>query len=306
MAISTCASLSDTAHIKDALFQINETGLHGTPDFPVAVYEDDVTNNYVNWHWHKEFEVGFVTKGTIFLECGSRKYILNSNDVFFINSDVLHSMYNYNPPQNSVFKSITFLGSIVGGTENSIFHNKYLLPILNNKHFRDIVLTPKDNYHQKVLELLTNVWNTVFSEIPDYEIIVRNELSDLFRILLHLPEENNILINSEHNYLQENRVQIILDYMHHHYAEALSLDDLAQAASVSSNEVLRCFKSIVGQSPIKYLKNYRLQSAAYMLRNTDYSIGAIYELCGFQDNSYFSKSFKELYHCTPREYKLSS
>lgn len=305
MAISTCVSLSNINHTKDALFQINETGLHGTPEFPVAIYDDNVTKNYANWHWHKEFEVGFVTDGTVLLECGNRKYILNKNDVFFINSNVLHSMYNHNPPYNAVFRSIAFDGSIIGGNENSVFYNKYLLPILSNNHFRDIVLTPKDNYHQKILELLTNTWDTIFSEILDYEIIIRNELSNLFRILIHLPE-NNILINSEHNFLQENRVQIILDYIHQHYTEVLSLDDLAQAAAISKNEVLRCFKSVIGQSPIKYLKNYRLQSAAYMIRNTDYSIGAIYELCGFQDNSYFSKSFKEMYHCTPREYKLTS
>jgi len=139
------------------------------------------------------------------------------------------SLSNINHKKDA-FRSIVFDGSIVGGNENSVFYNKYLLPILNNNHLRDLVLTPKDNYHQKIFESLTNTWDTIFSEIPDYEMIVRNELSNLFRILIHLPENN-----------------------------------------------LRCFKSIIGQSPVKYLKNYRLQSAAYMIRNTDYAIGAICE-----------------------------
>ncbi len=37
-----------------------------------------------------------------------------------------------------------------------------------------------------------------------------------------------------------------------------------------------------------------------------YSIGQICELCGFDDNSYFSKSFKEMYHCTPLAYREKS
>ncbi|MBQ6416087.1 MAG: AraC family transcriptional regulator [Butyrivibrio sp.] len=40
-----------------------------------------------------------------------------------------------------------------------------------------------------------------------------------------------------------------------------------------------------------------------MLKSSTYSVQTIYELCGFDNNSYFSKSFKELFHCSPREYR---
>src|SRR5699024_587192 len=103
--------------------------------------------------------------------------------------------------------------------------------------------------------------------------------------------------------LLEDRVQIILNYIHANYSKNITLDDLAMVANVSKSEVLRCFKSIINISPIKYLKNFRLQNAAYMLKNSSYSIQTIYELCGFDSNSYFSKSFKEIYLCSPREYR---
>lgn len=307
MAVSICASLTNPARVgtkaQDTAAHINESSMHGTPGFPVAIYDDDITNDFVNWHWHEEFEVGFVTHGTILLECGSRKYTLHCGDIFFINSNVLHSMYNGSLSKKAALKAIIFHGSVVGGKENSVFHKKYLLPILNSNHFKDIILRENDNHYQSVFALLNEIWDSVFSEIPDYEMIVRNAISDLFRILKHFPE-NNIQIPSGHNYLQESRVQVILTYIHQHYAENFSLDDLAREAAVSKSEVLRCFKSIIGQSPIKYLKIYRLQSAAYMIKETTYSIGTICELCGFEDNSYFSKSFKEMYHCTPREYRM--
>lgn len=78
MAITTCTSLSS----QNALHNIDETGTHGTPDFPAAIYLDDVTMNHVNWHWHREFEIGFVEEGNILLECGNRKYSLSSGDIF--------------------------------------------------------------------------------------------------------------------------------------------------------------------------------------------------------------------------------
>lgn len=63
MAVSKCVSLSNENRIAGddpgLSFRIDETGCHGTPDFPAAVYLDNVTTDYVNWHWHDEMEIGF-------------------------------------------------------------------------------------------------------------------------------------------------------------------------------------------------------------------------------------------------------
>lgn len=301
MTVSKCTSLIKTQSL-DILPHIDESGVHGTKDFPIAIYNDNISTNAVNWHWHKEFEIGLVTDGAVRLECSNRRYQLNKGDIFFINSNVLHAMNNYNSLHTSTFKAVVFDGSIIGGNENSIFYKKYLLPILSNNQFREIILTADSNHYQSIITLLNIVWNSIYSETQNYEITVRNELSNLFCILCHFPE-NNISVRTEQNFIQESRVQTLLTYIHRHYSEKVTLDDLAQSASISKSETLRCFNGIVGQSPIKYLKEYRLQSAAHMLRNTDNSVSAICELCGFNDNSYFSKSFKEKYHCTPHKYR---
>lgn len=86
MAISKCISLSIENKIEkyfsDSVLHINETGYHGTPEFPAAVYLDDVSHEYVNWHWHEEFEIGFVTEGSVVLGCGNRKYQMECGDIF--------------------------------------------------------------------------------------------------------------------------------------------------------------------------------------------------------------------------------
>ena len=69
MALSSCISLSN----QTSQFNIDETGTHGTTEFPVAIYIDDVTENFVNWHWHAEIEIGYIEKGTVLLESGNRK-----------------------------------------------------------------------------------------------------------------------------------------------------------------------------------------------------------------------------------------
>ena len=95
----------------------------------------------------------------------------------------------------------------------------------------------------------------------------------------------------------------MLDHIHGHYGEHITLDDLASTAAISKTEVMRCFKSIIGKSPIRYLMEYRLQQAAYLLLHTENTVQQIGEYCGFEDNSYFAKSFRAMYQMTPTEYR---
>ena len=311
MAISKCISLSVENKIEnnfsDAALHVNETGYHGSLEFPVAVYLDDVSHKYVNWHWHEEFEIGFVTEGSVVLGCGNRKYQMECGDIFFINSYVLHSMHKNNTFKQAVFKSIAFHSSIISESINSIFYIKYLLPVLSNSNFRECIITKDSCSYQSMLDTLSKVWNLVYSEDSDYEIKVRNELSTLFCILNRFQKNIKETISPKMpNYLPEKRVQVLLDYIHTHYQDKITIEELAKTASISKTEVLRCFKAIMGLSPISYLNSYRLQRAAHMLINTEKSIQEIAEGCGFDDNSYFSKLFKKKYHVTPHDYRLQN
>lgn len=309
MAISKCISLSAEnkieANVSDVEFHVNETGFHGTPEFPVAVYLDDVTHEYVNWHWHEEFEIGFVTEGSVILGSGSRQYSLNCGDVFFVNSNVLHSMRRIDGTGPAVFKSIAFHSSLISDSASSIFYTKYLLPVLLNSNFRECIITPTDALYRDMQDSIAKAWDLVYSESPDYEIRVRNELSTLFCLLNRIQQNQKETVPQKvSGYLPEKRVQFLLDHLHAHYREKIMIEGLAKAASISKTEVLRCFKMVMGQSPINYLNGFRLQQAAHLLSNTEKSIQEIAEECGFDDNSYFSKLFKRKYHVTPHDYRV--
>lgn len=309
MAITECISLSSQNkidnYLSDAALHINETGYHGTPDFPIAIYLDNVSNKYVNWHWHEEFEIGFVTEGSVILGCGNRNYQLECGDIFFINSNVLHSMHRNAAFQCAIFKSIAFHSSIISESITSVFYTKYLFPILSSVNFKECIINKDHCAYQSMLNILENVWNYTYSEGADYELKVRNELSTLFGILNQIRKniEENVSPQTL-NYLPEKRVQVLLDYIHTYYKDKITIESLAKNASISKTEVLRCFKSIIGLSPINYLNSYRLQRAAYLLINTENNIQEIAMDCGFNDSSYFSKLFKKNYHVTPHNYRL--
>ena len=95
----------------------------------------------------------------------------------------------------------------------------------------------------------------------------------------------------------------ILEYIERHYFEDITLEALAQSASVSKSECLRCFKTTMQDTPYRYLIEYRLQRATDLLRNTDLPIGQIAQAVGFQSQSHFGKLFKERTGYTPKQYR---
>jgi len=87
------------------------------------------------------------------------------------------------------------------------------------------------------------------------------------------------------------------------YAEPLGVDDLAQAAGLSKAHFSREFRRTFGESPYVYLLTRRLERAAALLRNTDYSVAEICLEVGLQGVGSFTTSFKRMYGMTPAAFR---
>ena len=72
---------------------------------------------------------------------------------------------------------------------------------------------------------------------------------------------------------------------------------------MSESECLRCFRAMLGTTPIQYVKQLRIQKAAELLLSTGRRVADIAAQCGFQDASYFTRTFREHRGCSPAEYR---
>jgi|SRR5215203_3396769 len=87
------------------------------------------------------------------------------------------------------------------------------------------------------------------------------------------------------------------------YAEPLTVDDLAAAAGLSKAHFSREFRRTFGESPYVYLLTRRLERAAALLRNTDYSVAQVCLEVGLQGVGSFTTSFKRMFGMTPTAYR---
>ena len=101
-------------------------------------------------------------------------------------------------------------------------------------------------------------------------------------------------------------MQRFLTYIELHYAEDISLAELARSVGVSKSECLRCFKVTIQDTPYHYLMEYRLQKAAELLENTDQSVLEISQRVGFQSQSHFGQLFREKTGLSPSKYRKAN
>ena len=87
------------------------------------------------------------------------------------------------------------------------------------------------------------------------------------------------------------------------YPQNLSVGDIAASAMISPSEALRCFHNTIGLTPMQYVAHYRIQRAAALIRKTDRKIQEIGADCGFQEMSYFAKTFRSIMGMTPSQYR---
>lgn len=95
-------------------------------------------------------------------------------------------------------------------------------------------------------------------------------------------------------------------YISEHYAQAISLDDVAQSVNLSQHYFSRFFKQEKGVGFADYLAKVRIDHAIELLLMDELSVKEIAYMVGFNDPNYFSKAFKKITGFTPLEYKSST
>ncbi|MGC8781609.1 MAG: helix-turn-helix domain-containing protein [Anaerolineae bacterium] len=92
-------------------------------------------------------------------------------------------------------------------------------------------------------------------------------------------------------------------YIHEHYAEPISREELAAHVGVSARHLTRCFHQETGVSPITYLSRYRVERAKRLLEAGDKTITEVAIATGFGSSSYFADAFRRETGMSPREYQ---
>ena len=98
------------------------------------------------------------------------------------------------------------------------------------------------------------------------------------------------------------RLGTVLSHMEQHYAERIRVEDLIRIARMSPSGLLRAFRSTTGLAPMEYLIRLRINRACDLLRTGALNVTETAYRVGFSDSNYFTRQFRQVMQCTPREF----
>jgi AraC-like DNA-binding protein len=120
-----------------------------------------------------------------------------------------------------------------------------------------------------------------------------------------LAQLNGITGGSQISRKESGNIKLIQDYLRYHYAETVSLAQLASMVNLSSFYFLRVFRDQVGVPPHEYQTQLRVSQARKLIQNGCPISQAALET-GFFDQSHFTRNFRRIVGITPGRYLSQS
>ena len=95
----------------------------------------------------------------------------------------------------------------------------------------------------------------------------------------------------------------MMAFVHRHFGEDITVEDIAQAGLVSRRSCFRLFQQQLHTTPTLYLRDYRLRRACALLAHSNATMTEIANACCLGSSSYFGQQFRESYGITPSRYR---
>lgn len=268
----------------------NELKQRGTPDFPIELYH--ITHAHPRYemaaHWHTDIEIIRVIKGTLNMGINTNKYCAKKGDIAFVNAESIHNAI----PEDCIYECIVFSPEAFVTESEEI--RRFTEGLTNGEYMvNEYFPNQKDELHRTV--------NLLFDKLSEeYEgkrFRITGALYNLFGLIM----EKNLYSHTDASVNNKNmpKIKKTLSFIRNNYHSNITLDDIALHSGMSKKYFCSFFKKMTTKTPFEYLISYRVEKATKMLINTDKIITDIAYECGFNDLSYFIKTFKKIKGITP-------
>lgn len=278
-------------------YNYSENKQRGTFDFPFEFYHVDSSHPRYEmaYHWHVEYEIIRILTGTLHVTMDEKEFTATPGDIVFVNSGILHSGI----PSDCVYQCIVF--DMNAFLKNNPRCSTYIKQIIDHSAFVYHHFTPKN---QQIHQIVWDIFNAMESQKTGYELIVFGELYHFFGVVFSEQLYFSDSPQDRRDYRKIMQLKKVLDYMEANYSSPVTLEQLSASVNMSPKYFCRFFYQMTHRTPIDYLNYQRIEHASYQLATTDTSVTEVAYNCGFNDLSYFIKTYKKYKGITPGKSKI--
>ena len=281
-------------------FELKENKPHGTKDDPFSTYhiENGGQSFQIPVHWHDELEIIYVKSGFLTVNISGENYIGKHGDAFVVSPGNLHFMGS----QTGTVDYFTFLFPLkyIAFRSDDMLDDKLIEP-LNSGH---LMISPeiKDTVKEQC-EQLAGVYA---AEIDKSESKITSQIRKKIVLLQFIHELWKKGFIVENDTTGRNTVEKeMVSYIQQNYTGKILLREFGEQFHLSEKYISRYFKEHFHITLSQYVTYLRLEHAKQMLQETDISVTEVAMQSGYQNISYFIRSFKKTYGVSPLKYRKS-
>ena len=282
-------------------FELKENKPHGTKDDPFSTYhiENAGRSFQIPVHWHDEFEIIYVRSGFLTVSISGESYIGKTGEAFVVSPGNLHLMGS----QSGTVDYYTFLFPLkyISFRTDDMLDEKLLEP-LNSGH---LMICPRVKDTAK--ELCEQLIEIYMAKKDESESKIATQVRTkiiLLQFILEMWKKGFVIENdtSGRNTVEKEMVS----YIQQNFTGKISLREFGEQFHLSEKYISRYFKEHFHITLSQYVTYLRLEHAKQLLQDTDIPVTDVAMQSGYQNVSYFIRSFQKAYAVSPLKYRKNN
>lgn len=252
--------------------------------------------------FRREFwKIVYIISGNGILKINKHKYPVFPGFVCLIHPDDQTSM---ELSEDLTLFNIVFLHELIAADLNRLYDAYHFFSIFDHG-FRSTNSMNHEQLH--LLDSNRNIFSLVKKMAHEYQYQDANS-NELLRFQL-LELLINLARLSSKSFSKRRRSEIsniIEAYLHQHFQEPLSIQEIADEFGISRGYLFNLYRRDMGKTIGQTLLEIRLNEAKSLLKETNMNIESLCYRCGFSDLGNFYKVFKRNTGCAPGKFRKAS
>lgn len=234
-------------------------------------------------HFHEEYSIGIIEEGVSRVWCDGEELQAGAGQLIGIPPLLPHAC---NPDEKSDWSyKMLFI------------HPGWISQTLG----RDISWSGSPFFQEAANRACSRLMNRMIGQLKDGAPPLETEESAVAFITMALGVQEASCREANRTSREEERMGLVQDYLHEHFLEKVTLEELERVSGVSRYRIIRLFKEQTGLPPHAYQSLLRVNYAKKRLKPGKPLADAAME-AGFYDQSHFTRVFKHCTGVTPQRY----
>lgn len=262
----------------------------------VRQHSEKIVVNQAFWHFHPEVELVYVHKGQGKVHIGNHLSYFNSSQLLLLGANLPHHGFSDRLTVKGSETIVQFKPEFFGHPFLDLPEMKSIASLFERAK-KGVVFKPETRrlVGPKIQKL--------------YELEGLKRIVLLLEILSDLALSKDYILLNADGYSVEitqqdsNKIDLIFKHINNNFERQISLNEIADEASMTVPAFCRYFKKATGKTFTKLVNEYRVVHATKLLSEGNSSITDICYECGFNNFSHFNKQFKEFTGKSASQYR---